>query len=122
MGRKEKIISMPYIQDNLNKIKSEGTKLGREVRKKSANFLIAAFGFVAGLAWNEAITEAMQRLYPNEPVIDYSGSTRVAAPLGAVQLGVPISVLARVTRIPGCGVVLTQPLETVAVYPRIFVE
>lgn len=55
---------MPYIQDNLNKIKSEGTKLGREVRKKSANFLIAAFGFVAGLAWNEAIKALLEQYVP----------------------------------------------------------
>ena len=46
------------------------------------------------LAWNQAFTEAMARLYPNESVVDFSGGQRVAAPLGAADaLGVPRSLI-----------------------------
>lgn len=55
---------MANIQDNLNKIKSESAKIGQGVREKSASFLVAAFGFVAGLAWNEAVKALLEQYFP----------------------------------------------------------
>ncbi len=46
------------------------------------------------LAWNNAYQEAIQRLYPNEPLIDYSGAPKVAAPVGSADaMNVPRSQL-----------------------------
>ena len=36
----------------------------KEVKKKTAGYLAAAFGFVAGLAWNEAIKSLIEELFP----------------------------------------------------------
>lgn len=36
-------------------LKNESKILRDQVRERTLNFILAAFGFVAGLAWNEAI-------------------------------------------------------------------
>ncbi len=36
----------------------------REVRAKTVGYLLTALGLVAGLAWNEAITEAIKQAFP----------------------------------------------------------
>ncbi|MCL1961737.1 MAG: integrating conjugative element protein [Desulfovibrionaceae bacterium] len=42
------------------------------------------------LAWNTAFGQAMRRLYPNEPVVDFGNAPKAVAPLGAADaLGVP---------------------------------
>ncbi len=38
--------------------------LRQEVRRQSVGYVMAAFGFVAGLAWNEAIKGAIEALFP----------------------------------------------------------
>ncbi|HLD34421.1 MAG TPA: DUF5654 family protein, partial [Patescibacteria group bacterium] len=38
-----------------SKIKSEVTSVKQEIRNKVAGYIVAAFGLVAGLAWNDAI-------------------------------------------------------------------
>ncbi|MFZ6036021.1 MAG: DUF5654 family protein [Patescibacteria group bacterium] len=40
------------------------TKLTLELRERVAGYLIAAFGFVAGLAWNDAIRSLIDELFP----------------------------------------------------------
>ena len=46
------------------------------------------------LAWNNAFAEAMQRMYPNEAVVDYSGVPKSNASIGAADaLGIPRSVI-----------------------------
>ena len=65
-------------------------------RRKYAEMFARAFhsDVERSLAWNQAFTEAMGRLYPNEPIIDYSGATPVVAPVGAADaLGVPRSLV-----------------------------
>ncbi len=39
-------------------------KVISKVHEKAIGYILAAFGLVAGLAWNEAIKEAIQVLYP----------------------------------------------------------
>lgn len=46
------------------------------------------------LAWNASFQDAMQRLYPNEPMVDYRGLPKVVAPIGSADAaGVPRSVV-----------------------------
>lgn len=49
---------------DINKIKSGSEQLSREVRQKTSDLILAAFGFVAGLAWNEAIKALIEELFP----------------------------------------------------------
>ncbi|EKD43606.1 MAG: hypothetical protein ACD_72C00205G0004 [uncultured bacterium] len=39
--------------------------LKQEVRNKTSDFILAAFGFVAGLAWNEAIKALIEEVFPS---------------------------------------------------------
>jgi len=41
-------------------------KLSKQVREKAFGYILAGFGLVAGLAWNDAIKEAITLLYPLE--------------------------------------------------------
>jgi len=49
---------------DLNKLKSEGEQFKDEVRQKTRDFILASFGFVAGLAWNEAIKALIEEVFP----------------------------------------------------------
>lgn len=39
------------------------TKISNDVRNKAVGYILAAFGLVAGLAWNEAIKDSISLLY-----------------------------------------------------------
>ena len=82
---------------NLSPIEALGIHARNDAeRRKYAELFARAFhaDVERSLAWNQAFTEAMGRLYPNEPIIDYSGGTPVAAPVGAADaLGVPRSLV-----------------------------
>lgn len=53
--------------DNRNnqfeRIRSESSKISREVKEKTLGFIITAFGLVAGLAWNEAIQSLIKSFF-----------------------------------------------------------
>lgn len=51
---------------DINKIKEEGGRLHQEVRKRTTDYILAAFGFVAGLAWNEAIKGIIEAFLPTQ--------------------------------------------------------
>ncbi len=38
--------------------------LKKEIKEKTVGYLLAAFGFVAGLAWNEAIKSLIDQFFP----------------------------------------------------------
>ena len=46
------------------RLKEEGKALRKEVREKTIGYLLAAFGLVAGLAWNDAIKTAIEEFFP----------------------------------------------------------
>jgi len=46
------------------KIANEGNGLQKEVREKTTGYILAAFGFVAGLAWNDAIKAFIEEFFP----------------------------------------------------------
>ena len=79
--------------ENLSPVEALGIHARTDAeRRKYAEKFVRAFraDVERSLAWNRAFTEAMQRLYPNDPVIDYSGVPAAQAPVGAADaLGVP---------------------------------
>ena len=83
--------------ENLSPVEALGIHARTDAeRRKYAEMFARAFhaDVERSLAWNQAFTEAMGRLYPNEPIIDHSGGTPVAAPVGAADaLGVPRSLV-----------------------------
>jgi hypothetical protein len=52
------------MDDFEQKLKQEGATVRHEVRERVLGYIIAAFGFVAGLAWNDAIKALIEYLFP----------------------------------------------------------
>lgn len=81
--------------ENLSPVEALGIHARSEAeRRKYAELFARALhdDVERSLAWNSAFTEAMQRLYPNEPVVSSVGLPPVVAPVGAADaLGVPRS-------------------------------
>lgn len=50
----------------LKKIKENQRKLRKEIKEKTISYVLAAFSFVAGLAWNEAIKSFIDQFFPNK--------------------------------------------------------
>lgn len=49
--------------NKFEKIKTESSKISREVKEKTLGFIITALGLVAGLAWNEAIQSLIKSFF-----------------------------------------------------------
>jgi len=49
-----------------NKLKEEISSIKKEAREKIAGYIVAAFGLVAGLAWNDAIRSMIEYFFPLE--------------------------------------------------------
>ena len=45
-------------------LKQESQALKKELREKTTGYILAGLGVVAGLAWNDAIKELIQYLFP----------------------------------------------------------
>ncbi len=60
----------PEHMDNENnkieELKKDGLSIRREAREKTLGYIMAAFGLVAGLAWNEAIKGLIDIFFPME--------------------------------------------------------
>lgn len=50
----------------LNKCQKEKISLKEEIRGKLLSYMTAAFGLVAGLAWNDAIKSLIEFIFPLE--------------------------------------------------------
>jgi len=48
----------------ISEIARNGQKLELELREKTAGYITAAFGLVAGLAWNDAIKSLIEYWFP----------------------------------------------------------
>ena len=48
----------------LKKVKEEQS-LRKEIKERTVGYILAAFGLVAGLAWNEAIKGLIDQFFPN---------------------------------------------------------
>lgn len=49
---------------NKEKIKAGFSGFNKEIRSKIAGYIVAAFGLVAGLAWNDAIKSLIEYFFP----------------------------------------------------------
>ena len=47
-----------------DKVKQEFSGINKEARNKIAGYIVAAFGLVAGLAWNDAIKSFIEHVFP----------------------------------------------------------
>ena len=56
---------MEKITKGFSKIKDSEEKLRKEVKERTVGYILAAFSFVAGLAWNEAIKSFIDQFFPN---------------------------------------------------------
>lgn len=55
---------MEKVRAKLSKIKENQAKIRREIKIKTIGYILAAFGFVASLAWNEAIKSFIDQFFP----------------------------------------------------------
>jgi septation ring formation regulator EzrA len=52
------------INTKIEKLKENGKEIKKEIWQQTISYIIAAFGLVAGLAWNEAIKALIDYLFP----------------------------------------------------------
>lgn len=55
---------MQRIKNKIKEIKGGQEKLKKEVKEKTTGYILAALGFVVGLAWNDAIKTLIEYLFP----------------------------------------------------------
>ncbi|MCL5016055.1 MAG: DUF5654 family protein [Patescibacteria group bacterium] len=76
------------MSNRLQKIKEEAKSIQNEVRERTLGLILAAFGLVAGLAWNSAVTSLIQYLFP------LSTGTIIAKFVYALMMTAVLAVLA----------------------------
>ncbi len=52
------------IHHHLHRFREGGTRITKEIRERVVGYIAAAFGLVAGLAWNEFIKQLIETLFP----------------------------------------------------------
>jgi len=52
------------MKERIEEFKAETRKFQKEVRTRTIGYIVAAFGLVVGLAWNEAIRAAIEYVFP----------------------------------------------------------
>ena len=57
---------MEVITTKFKKIKEEELRIRKEVKKHIIGYILAAFGFVVGLAWNDAIKTLIEYFFPHQ--------------------------------------------------------
>ncbi|MBU6141702.1 hypothetical protein KGO95_01105 [Patescibacteria group bacterium] len=55
---------MEDLKNELKKAEQKSSELARKVRTQTIGYILAAFGLVAGLAWNQAIKSLIDYLFP----------------------------------------------------------
>ena len=55
---------MSAIKKGFKKIAEERKKIGTAVKEKTLGYILAALGFVVGLAWNDAIKALIEDMFP----------------------------------------------------------
>jgi len=50
---------------SLKKLREQQLILRQEIKEKTIGYMLAAFSFVAGLAWNDAIKSFIDQFFPN---------------------------------------------------------
>ena len=57
---------MTEITNQFRQLTNHGTKLKQEFQQRISGYITAAFGLVAGLAWNDAIRSLIEYWFPVE--------------------------------------------------------
>ncbi len=52
------------IKKGIGKMKEQSREVNRKLKEQTITYLTTAFGFVAGLAWNEAIKALIDNFFP----------------------------------------------------------
>jgi hypothetical protein len=52
------------LTNRIKKVAQQQNKIATEVREKTSGYILAALGFVVGLAWNDAIKSFIEFLFP----------------------------------------------------------
>ena len=52
------------LRQDWTKVRESGAAFGGEVKERVTSYIVAAFGLVAGLAWNDAIRSLIEYLFP----------------------------------------------------------
>ena len=52
------------LKNGIKKVAEQQKKIALEVREKTSGYVLAAFGFVVGLAWNDAVKTFIEYLFP----------------------------------------------------------
>lgn len=52
------------MKNRIDKFRKESSEFTKSVREKVLSYIVAAFGLVAGLAWNEAIKALIEEIFP----------------------------------------------------------
>lgn len=82
------------MNQKLQKIKDGGKRLQQEIRSKLIGYILTAFGVVAGLAWNDAITSVINHFFPGDKNTIVAKLTyAVLITIAVVILGIYISKL-----------------------------
>lgn len=55
---------MNKIKTGIKKLSEGQRRINREIREKTAGYILAALGFVVGLAWNDAIKTLIDNIFP----------------------------------------------------------
>ena len=55
---------MGAISSKIKKINESRKRINTEVMEKTTGYILAALGFVVGLAWNDAIKTLIESLFP----------------------------------------------------------
>lgn len=55
---------MSAIISRFKRIKDEELKIRNQVKEKTIGYILAALGFVVGLAWNDAIKASIEYFFP----------------------------------------------------------
>lgn len=86
------------MNDIKEKLKDEISEMKNEIRARTVGYILAAFGLVAGLAWNDAIKALIEYVFP----ADQAGDTLKAKFAYALAITVVVVVvsgyLARLSR------------------------
>ncbi len=55
---------MSKITSSIKKIGEGQKRINKEIRERTSGYILAALGFVVGLAWNDAIKTLIEDIFP----------------------------------------------------------
>ena len=56
---------MEIRETRLSRLKEGQRKIRKEIKERTIGYILAAFSFIAGLAWNDAIKSIIDQFFPH---------------------------------------------------------